>query len=449
MTDTKESSEPVPMDAPIRRVILTSTVGSILEWFDFFVFASLSGLILGRLFFDASDPVAEVMLGFSTLAVGYFARPIGGIIFGHFGDRIGRKKMLVVTIWMMGLSTVLLGLLPTYAVLGAWSTIILVLLRLVQGIAIGGEYGGAALLIVEYAARTRRRGFYSAWANAGASFGFLLSSALLAVITGSLDDDQFAAWGWRVPFLVSAILVFIGAYIRSKISETPAFETLKKRTADLRQSAESTGAGPSVQKVPLFVLFRSHWRPLVAAFSVGMSTLVFYQIGLVVVTPYATGFAGIEDSLVLWAITIAQCVYVVSSVSWAALSDRIGRRPVLLIGAVGCGAWIFAFFALIDTGQFGLLVLAVAGLLVFVGATWGPQAAYISELFSADVRYTGVSVGYQTAGAIAGLTPIVAYSLLGTGGSWAPVALLSLIGTIFGVVSFLLSHETAKQDLQL
>lgn len=438
---TAEPSVPVLTDASIRRVIISSSIGAILEWFDFFVFASLSGLILGRLFFSATDPVSEVLLGFSTLAVGYFARPIGGIIFGHYGDRLGRKKMLVITIWMMGLSTVVLGMLPTYDVIGVWSTIALVTLRLFQGIAIGGEYGGAALLIVEYAARTRRRGFYSAWANAGASFGFLLSSALLAIITGVLDDEQFAAWGWRIPFLISALLVIVGAYIRSKISDTPAFEAMKKRTAEER--------GPIVQKVPLFSLFRYHWRPLITAFCVAMSTLVFYQIGLVVVTPYAKGFAGFDTSVVLWAITIAQCVYLVSSISWAAVSDKIGRRPVLLTGALGSGAWIFAFFALINTGEYVALVVAVSGLLVFVGATWGPQAAFLSELFSSDVRYTGLSVGYQTAGALAGLTPILAFSMLSSFDSWLPVAWMSLIGTLLGVVAFTMSRETAKQDLQL
>lgn len=423
-----------------KRIVVSSTLGAVLEWFDFFIFASLSGLILGKLFFDSSDPISEILLGFSALAVGYFARPIGGIIFGHYGDRLGRKKMLVVTIWLMGASTVLMAFLPTYSQLGAWSTGLLVLLRFAQGIAVGGEYAGAALLIIEHAAKSNRRGLYSSFANAGASLGFLLSSALLAVITGSLTQEQFEAWGWRVPFLISALLLIIGAYIRTRIADTPAF-------MEMRAKAKENN-GPSIQKMPIATLFRTHSVQIFCAFGVALCSLVYYQLGLVFVTPYATKILGLNASLILWAITAAQVIYIAASISWAYVSDRIGRRPVIALGAVGCLAWEFVYFSLLKPdASFSTLVLAVAGLLIFVGATYGPLAAYLAELFSSNVRYTGISVGFQGASALAGLTPIVSFTLVGAAGSWLPLMFVGGIATVLGLVAVFIARESAHGEL--
>lgn len=424
----------------LKRVVLSSTLGAVLEWFDFFIFASLSGLILGKLFFASSDPVVEVLLGFSTLAVGYFARPLGGIFFGHFGDRVGRKKMLVVTIWLMGGSTVFMAFLPTYSQLGAWSTALLVLLRFAQGIAVGGEYAGAALLILEHAAKSKRRAFYSAFANAGASLGFLLSSALLAVITGTLNREQFEIWGWRVPFLISAFLLLIGAYIRTRIADTPAFLEMREKSKE--------ESGSTIQKMPIVTVFRTHAVQLFCAFGVSLCSLVYYQLGLVFITPYATSIIHLSASLILWSITAAQIIYIIASISWAYVSDRIGRRPVLAIGLVGCVAWLPIYFSLLTSeATFFTLVLAVGGLLVFVGATWGPLAAYLAELFSSNVRYTGISVGFQGSSAIAGLTPLISFSLVGTAGSWHPLLIVGGIASAIGLVAVLLAKESARQEL--
>lgn len=420
------------------RVVTSSTVGAVLEWFDFFIFASLSGLILGRLFFQPGDPVSEVLLGFSTLAVGYFARPVGGIIFGHFGDRIGRKRMLVVTVWLMGGSTVLLGLLPTFAVLGGWATAMLVLLRLVQGIAVGGEFAGAATLIIEHAARTRHRAFLSTIANVGASFGFLLSSALLAILLGVMSQAQFEAWGWRIPFLISAVLLGVGAYIRTQIADTPTF---------LKMQAERRSEPATNERLPIVELFSRHGRGVFCGIAISLS-LVYYQLSLVFVTPYATTWLGLNASMVLWSITIAQVLYIVVSLSWAALSDRFGRRPVLAIGFVGCLLWLPVYFSLLTpTASIGSIVLAVGGQLVFVGATYGPLSAYLAELFPAKVRYTGMSVGFQGASAIAGLTPLLAFALLSATDTWLSVIWLGAAASIIGVTGILLSRETAHAEL--
>ncbi|MFP3462762.1 MFS transporter [Arthrobacter globiformis] len=419
---------------------MSSTIGAVLEWFDFFAFASLSGLILGKLFFSPTDPAAEILLGFSTLAVGYFARPIGGIIFGHFGDRLGRKPMLMITIWLMGVSTVLLGLFPTYSVIGIGATVTLVLLRVIQGLAVGGEYGGAALLIIEHAAKSNRRGLYSAWANVGASMGFLLASALLALLTATTTQEQFETWGWRVPFLVSAVLLLVGSYIRKQIQDTPEFKKLK---------SQEEGSHSKVHKVPLLTLLKTQWRALITAVAVPLATLVFYQIGLVFITPYATRYAGYGATAVLTAITIAQLFYIALSISFAYLSDRIGRRPVMAFGAVGCALWVsFVYFNLLKDGNFPQLVLAVTGLLFFVAATWGPQAAFLAELFSADVRYSGISVGYQLAGALSGLTPLVAFAALSGSGSWFAIALGTAAVSVVAGIGIATTKETAFERLR-
>jgi MFS family permease len=438
MTTPTQVTKPVAPTS-FKRIVVSSTLGAVLEWFDFFIFASLSGLILGKLFFDSNDPVTQVLLGFTALAVGYFARPLGGIVFGHFGDRLGRKKMLVVTIWLMGASTVLMAFLPTYSQLGAWSTALLVLLRFAQGVAVGGEYAGAALLIIEHAAKSKRRALYSSFANAGASLGFLMSSALLAVITGSLTKEQFELWGWRVPFLISALLLLVGAYIRTRIADTPAFMEMRANTKE--------DSGPSIRKLPIATLFRTHAVKIFCAFGVSLCT-VYFQLGLVFVTPYATNVVGLNASLILWAITAAQVIYIAASISWAHLSDRIGRRPVIAIGATGCLAWLFVYFSLLTPdASFFTLVLAVGGLLIFVGATWGPLAAFLAELFSSDVRYTGISVGFQGAAALAGLTPLVSFALVGSAGSWLPVMIVGGVASALALIAVFLAPESAHREL--
>lgn len=423
----------------IARVVISSTIGAVLEWFDFYIFASLSGLILGHLFFQPGDPISEVLLGFSTLAVGYFARPIGGIVFGHFGDRIGRKKMLVVTVWLMGASTVFLGLLPTYAVLGGWATAMLVLLRLVQGIAVGGEYAGAATLIIENVANSRNRALLSTVANVGASFGFLLSSALLAILTGLLNEAQLEAWGWRIPFLISALLLIVGAYIRMRIADTPAFLEMQKKEAE--------GSSAGIAKLPVARLLTSYRRQVFCAVTVSLS-MVYFHLALVFITPYATTYLGLHATTVLWAITVAQMIYIASSLTWACVCDRIGRRPVLAIGFIGCFVWLFVFFNLLTPGaSFGSIILAVGGELVFVGATYGPLSAYLSELFGSNVRYTGMSIGFQGGSAFAGLTALLSFALLGATGSWVAVTILGAVASGFGLTGTFLSRETAGRDL--
>lgn len=419
----------------MRRTLVASGVGTVIEWFDFFVFASLSTLVLGKLFFPATDPVAATLLGLSTFTVGYVARPIGGIIFGHLGDRLGRKRTLVWTLSIMGVATLLIAFLPTYATAGVISTVLLVLLRVAQGVALGGEYGGAAIIVAEHAHASRRRGLYGSILNACASVGFLLSSGLVALLLAVTSDAQFDSWAWRIPFVVSALLLGVGVYIRKRLAESPLFEA----TEQLKRRS----------RMPLVALFRLQpWNLVVAAIGI-LTTLVFYYLALVFIVPYGTQHVGVDGSFVVLSITIAQCVYIPATLLWGAVSDRIGRRRTITIGAAGCGVWTFAFFPLLNSGRPGLFVLALCVLLFFVGATWGPQGAFLPELFRTRVRYTGVSVGYQVSSTISAFTPLAGLALIDGFGSWIPVAAISSGICILTIVALHTVPETVRLPLQV
>lgn len=422
-------------DTGIRRTLIASGIGTVIEWFDFFVFASLSTLVLGKLFFPVTDPIAATLLGLSTFTVGYLARPVGGVIFGHLGDRLGRKHTLVWTLSLMGVATLLIALLPTYATVGVASTVLLVLLRIVQGIALGGEYGGAAIIVVEHAHSSRRRGLYGSILNACASVGFLLSSGLIALLLAVTSGVQFDSWGWRIPFVVSALLLCIGVYSRRRLAESPLFE----ETEQLQRRS----------RMPLVALLRTRPKNLVVAAVGILTTLVFYYLALVFIVPYGTQHAGVDGSFVVVSITIAQCVYIPATLLWGALSDRIGRRRTIAIGAAGCGVWTFAFFPLLDSGNHGLFVLALCVLLFFVGATWGPQGAFLPELFPTRIRYTGVSVGYQISSTVSAFTPLAGLALIGGFGSWIPVAAISCGICVLTMVALYTVPETARLPLEV
>jgi MFS family permease len=377
---------------------------------------------------------------FATFAIGFVARPLGGLVFGHYGDKLGRKKLLVLSLLMMGIATFLIGLLPGAATIGVAAPILLIVLRLVQGFALGGEWGGAVLIVSEHG-DPARRGYWASWPQAGVPFGQLLANALLFLLAAVQNEEDFVSWGWRIPFLLSAVLVLIGLYIRLSVEESPLFQQAQAKARELAAAGEK-------EIVPIVDVFRRYPREVFTAMGARFAENVSYYIFTIVITSYMTQRLDVSSSFVLGAVMIGAAVHLVTIPVWGALSDRYGRKPIYLLGAAGVGVWAFVFFALLDTGNFGLTVLAVIGGLVFHGAMYGPQAAFLSELFGTKVRYSGVSVGYQLASVVAGgLAPIVAVALytgFDSGYAVAVYVALSAALTLFAVASY---GETRHRDL--
>ncbi|MBP7258328.1 MAG: MHS family MFS transporter, partial [Neisseria sp.] len=377
-----------------KRVLWASLIGSSIEWFDYFLYGTVAALVFNQLFFPAEDPAVGTMLAFASFALSFFIRPFGGIIFSHIGDRIGRKKTLVLTLGLMGGATVLMGLLPTYQAIGIAAPILMVLLRLVQGLGIGGEWGGAMLLAVEYAPK-ERRGFFGSVPQMGVTIGMLLATLALTVMS-MLPDDVFLSWGWRVPFVLSAVLVFVGLWIRKGIDETPSFK-------------KNQEAG-NVVAVPLLETLKHHKREvLIAVGAKFVETAPFYIMSTFIVY-YATKELGFSRTQALNAVTVATVVTTLLIPLMGALSDRIGRKTVYIAGVLMMMAYAFPYFWLLQTRSFSMLILATV---IGLGVIWAPTTAVLgtmfSEIFKSNVRYTGITLGYQIGAALAGGTaPLVA-----------------------------------------
>jgi metabolite-proton symporter len=420
----------------IVRVVAASMAGTTVEWYDFFLYGVAAALVFPHVFFPTGNATAATLASLGTFAVGFLARPIGGLVFGHYGDRIGRKKLLVLSLLMMGLSTFAIGLLPSYATVGVLAPVLLVVLRLIQGFALGGEWGGAVLIVSEHG-DPARRGFWASWPQAGAPAGQLIANGLLAVMAVVQSEADFLAWGWRIPFLLSAVLVLIGLWIRLSVEESPVF-----KQARAKADAEAD------DKMPILTVLRRYPREVLTAMGARFAENVSYYIFTIVITTYVTAQLKLSSSFALGAVLIGAAVHIAAIPMWGALSDRVGRRPVYLIGAVGVGVWAFAFVALLNTKNFALAAVAVVVGLVLHGAMYGPQAAFLSELFGTTVRYSGVSIGYQLASILAGgLAPIIAVALLGafhTGYAIAVYVALAAVVTIVAVATY---SETSKRDL--
>ncbi|MEV7806550.1 MFS transporter [Microbispora sp. NPDC088329] len=420
--------------ARIGKVVGASLIGTTIEWYDFFLYGSAAALVFNKLFFPTEDELTGTLLAFLTYAVGFVARPLGGLIFGHYGDRLGRKRLLVISLLMMGGSTFLIGLLPTYAALGAGAPLLLTALRLVQGFALGGEWGGAVLLVSEHG-DPRNRGFWASWPQAGAPGGNLIATGVLALLAAVQPDDAFLAWGWRIAFLLSGVLVLIGLWIRLTVAESPVFQEALER----REPAPKT---------PIVGVLRHHWRDVLVAMGARMGENVSYYVITAFVLVYGTTAAGLPKGTVLNAVLIGSAVHFVTIPLWGALSDRLGRRPVYLLGAAGVGLWAFAFFPLIDTRNFALVTVAVTVGLLLHGAMYGPQAAFFSELFATRMRYSGVSIGYQLASiAAGGVAPLIAVALLDAYGSSVPVSVYVVAAAILTMIAVIASRETRDRDL--
>jgi metabolite-proton symporter len=436
-------SAPAQSRAGFGRVVGASVIGTTVEWYDFFLYGSAAALVFPALFFPEQSAFAGTLLSFGTYAVGFFARPIGALVFGHFGDRIGRKKLLVISLLMMGGATFAIGLLPTFGTVGVLAPVLLVTLRLIQGFALGGEWGGAVLLVSEHG-KPENRGFWASWPQAGAPAGNLLATGVLALLAAFQSDEAFQDWGWRIPFLLSAVLIIVGMFVRLAVSESPVFLEAQ------RVAAEKAVQSGVAEKAPILTVLSHYKREVLVAMGARIAENVSFYLLTAFSLSYLINAQGAESSFTLNALVIASAVHLVTIPLWGALSDRIGRRPVYLFGAVGIGAWAFVLFGLLDADNFWLSVFAITVGLLFHGAMYGPQAAFFSELFGTKSRYTGVGIGSQLASLVAGApAPLIALALLGSfeNPNTTRVSLYLLACAVVTVVAVLAYGETRTRDL--
>jgi metabolite-proton symporter len=416
----------------VRLVAVASFIGTTIEWYDFFLYGTAAALVFNRLFFPTFDPLMGTLAAFGTYAVGFFARPFGGIVIGHYGDKIGRKSMLVLTLVIMGVATFVIGLLPTYEQVGPWAALGLVLLRVAQGFGVGGEWGGAVLMAVEHAP-PGSRGFYGSWPQVGVPAGLVLSTAVFAIFS-SLPEAQFLSWGWRVPFLLSALLVLVGLVIRVRILETPAFIKVKSEAKESRQ--------------PIVEVLRNYPRQVLLAMGARFAENGAFYIYSVFVLTYGTQHVKMPQQMVLNGILIGAALELAAIPFFGWLSDRVGRRPVYLFGAVATALWAFPLFMLLDTASPPLVWLALVVAFVFShAAMYGPQAAFLAELFGTRVRYSGASLGAQLAAVLAGGTsPFIATLLLANYGRNA-LSLYVIAMALVTIVAVFIASETHQRDI--
>jgi len=418
----------------MNRVLFASLIGSSIEWFDYFLYGTVAALVFNQVFFVTEDPSVGLILAYASFALAFFIRPFGGIIFSHIGDRIGRKKTLVITLTLMGAATFGMGLLPTYQAIGIWAPILLITLRLIQGLGIGGEWGGALLLAVEYAPK-EKRGLYGSVPQMGITIGMLLGTVALSIMT-LLPEDSFMTWGWRVPFILSALLVVFGLWIRKGIDETPSFKAVQEKG--------------EIPKVPLFHTLKYHWREVLIAIGAKVvETAPFYIFSTFVVS-YATTNLGFTRTATLGAVMVGTIVTTILIPIMGALSDRIGRKPLYVFGTIAMALYAFPYFWLVKQGSVTLLVIATV---IGLGVIWAPITAVLgtmlSEIFSAEVRYTGISLGYQIGAALAGGTaPLVATALLlKFNNSYVPVALYIVFTAVVSLLAVWAVKDRKGQEL--
>ncbi|SDJ08840.1 Predicted arabinose efflux permease, MFS family [Lentzea albidocapillata subsp. violacea] len=408
----------------LRRAVASSFLGSVIEYYDFLLYATASAVVFNKVFFSSLDPLVGTIASFGTFATGYLARPLGGILFGHYGDLLGRKKMLVLSMSLMGVASFLIGVLPTYSQVGWLAPAGLILLRVLQGISVGGEWGGAVLMSAEHA--TSRRGLWASFTNAGAPCGMVLSTAALTGTAALVGEQAFLDWGWRVPFLLSVVLLGIGLFVRMKVEETPVFKAERKPGS-----------------MPLLDILRNHPRTLALGIGVGLSAFVAQSTLTTFVLAYGVQ-AGNSRQLILNALTLSSALAVIGIIGWSAMSDKVGRRPVVLVGAVLMAAFGFVLFPMVDNGF--IVIALVLGQAVIHPMMYGPLAALYSELFNTGSRYTGASLGYQFAGLGAGLAPLLFAQVQKTSGTGAIPFILAAF-CLLTVICTVTLHETSRTSL--
>lgn len=425
-------SQPSPRS--LGRVVAASTAGTALEWYDFFLYGLAASLVFAELFFPTSDGLTGTLLSFSTFAVGFVARPIGAIVAGHFGDRAGRVRVLTVSILVMGLASFLIGCIPTYQSIGIVAPIVLVIVRFVQGLALGGEWAGAVLLISEYTAGNRR-GFFASLVQSSSPLGNVMATGVLVVLNLVLSEDAFLAYGWRVAFWLSALITLAGLYIRLRVHETPAFAALQ--------------AHSGTERIPVVTLVKKHWRTVLPCVGVRIGSDTAWTVFAVVSITYITTELGLPRDVALNATLIAAGVQVVTHGLAGALSDRIGRRPTAIAGTIGMAAWSLIFFPLLNAGTATLITVAVVGGLVLHSLIYGPMAAWFVELFPTRVRYSGASISHQVASLAGGaVAPLISVAILSATGATTWIVGYVLGALVLSLLGALVLRETKAIDLR-
>ncbi|MCE0764035.1 MHS family MFS transporter [Pseudonocardia kujensis] len=423
------------------RLAAAAVFATTLEWFDFLIYATAAALVLGHQFFPSASPVAGTLASFATFAVGFVARPLGGIIAGHVGDRFGRKPPLVVAMLVMGLATTAIGVLPGYATIGVWAPILLVVARLVQGLGVGAQWGGAALLLTEHAP-IERRGFYGSLVQTGAIFGAVAGNVFFLVITAVTTPEQFDSWGWRIPFLSGLVLVLIGIYVQLKIEDTPVFRELQQRSVESKREA-------GLRKAPLVQAVRRYWKEILQAAGAFFVVNATFYILISGMLDYATKTVGMSRTSILWCVMGAGLTQVVTMPFFGGLTDRMGtRKKLYLTGTVLMALFAFPMFWMVNTGSVPLVFLALLIGFTIHATMYGPQATLYAEMFPADVRYSGASLGYQFASVFAGgLAPFIMTALLAaTGASWS-VSLYIVAGAAVTFIAVATIKERFRRDL--
>lgn len=417
----------------INSVVFASCLGTIIEWYDFLIYATAAALVFNKAFFPTFDPLAGTLAALGSYAVGFLARPLGGALFGHFGDRLGRKSMLVLTLFIMGLSTFCIGLLPTYASIGVFAPILLILLRVVQGIGLGGEWGGASLMVVEHAPADNR-GFYTSFVQVGFPIGLVLATLVFALVS-KLPEADFAAYGWRIPFLISVVLLAIGTFVRARIPETPVFERLK-----VRDDLSSNPFGEAVGK---------NTRTFLIAVGLKLSEVAWVYMLTVFVVVYATTQLGLAKQSLLDAVMYAALLELITLPLFGWLSDVVGRRPFYIIGALFTIAFAFPLFWMLESKSTALIFAAIAIAMNFGhGMMFGLESCYFPELFGPRVRYSGASFGFQVSAAIGGgLAPIIATAMAGYFGGTTGVSIMMIVFALITLAAALAARETRRSSL--
>jgi MFS family permease len=424
---------PSEHSAQLRKAVIAATIGTTIEWYDFFIYGTAAGLIFGKLYFPHEAPLTATLAAFGTYFIGFIGRPIGAAIFGHYGDRIGRKATLIATLLCMGIATFLIAFVPTYASIGIWGAVILTVLRMLQGIGVGGEWGGSVLLAMEWSRTHGQRGLVASWPQFGVPSGLFLSNLVILAVS-AWSGDQFATWGWRVPFALSIILVGIGLWIRLGILETPVFQALLNRNR--------------IEKAPIVEVIKRQPREIILSAFLRMAEQAPFYIFTAFVFAYATGTLHMSRDLILGAVLVGSCVSFVTIPLSGHISDRIGRRKMYLIGAVVTGIFGFIYFGLVDTALPVLVFIAIVLSLIPHDMMYGPQAALIAEAFTPRLRYSGSSLGYQLASIIAGgPAPLIATALFARYHSGYVISVYIALCAVVSVIAAAMMPDYTGQDI--
>jgi MFS family permease len=427
-----------PISTGLKRVVAASMAGTVVEWYEFFLYGTAATLVFSKVFFsETTSELNAIFLAFATYAVGFVARPLGGVVFGHYGDKYGRKKLLQFSLILVGAATFLMGCLPTYGQIGYWAPGLLVALRFIQGFAVGGEWGGAVLLVAEHSP-DRQRGFWASWPQAGVPAGNLLATVVLLVLTSTLSDAAFLSWGWRVAFWLSAVVVLVGYYIRTKVTDAPIFVAAQEEAERIKESSFS-----------VVEVLKRYPRGVFTAMGLRFGENIMYYLVVTFTITYLKVQVGADTSSILWYLLVAHLVHFAVVPFVGHLADRFGRRPVYMTGAIVGATWGFFAFPMMDSGNYAVVTAAVTIGLIFHALMYAPQPAIMAEMFPTRMRYSGVSLGYQVTSIVAGsLAPLIAVKLLDIYGSSVPIAIYLAGACLVTLIAVLFVRETNGLDLE-